>query len=78
MGIERRERDRGDADRRPGYDAATPVAVVMDATTPAQRVWTGRLDTLGDADVESPAVIVIGAVAAFADAAASFAAERFA
>jgi siroheme synthase len=48
----------------------------MDATTPDQRVWTGELAALGVADVESPAVIVIGAVAAFADAAVLVAASR--
>jgi uroporphyrin-III C-methyltransferase len=63
-----------------GFDPTTPVAVVMDATTQDQRVWTGELRALGDADVESPAVIVIGAVAAFADrarAAVVVAAARF-
>jgi siroheme synthase len=40
------------------------VAVVIDATTPEQRVWRGQLDHLADADVASPAVMVIGAVAA--------------
>ena len=49
-----------------GLDAATPVAVVMDATTPRQRVWSGVLGDLPDADVCSPAVMVIGAVAAVA------------
>jgi uroporphyrin-III C-methyltransferase len=54
-----------------GYAADTPVAVVMDATTPIQRVWTGGLDAVAAAAVASPAVIVIGAVAAFADSAVS-------
>ena len=58
-----------------GFAADTPVAVVMHATTSAQRQWTGQLDSLPDADVESPGVIVIGAVAAFpARAAVSLAA----
>jgi uroporphyrin-III C-methyltransferase len=51
-----------------GFALETPVAVVRDATTPEQRVWTGALRDLGEADVESPAVIVIGAVAAWARA----------
>lgn len=50
-----------------GFDPATPVAVVMNATTPVQRVWVGRIDGLADADVTSPAVMVIGAVAAMAN-----------
>ncbi len=53
-----------------GLDPLTPVAVVMDATTPRQRVWCGDLAGLVDAEVDSPAVIVIGAVAAFASEAA--------
>lgn len=58
---------------RHGLDSSTPAAVVMDATTERQRVWTGALDGLADADVCSPAVIVIGAVAAFAQSAAELA-----
>ena len=59
-----------------GLDADTPAAVVMHATTPRQRVWSGRLGELPDADVASPAVMVIGAVATFAaDAAALVAAH---
>jgi uroporphyrin-III C-methyltransferase len=64
MGIERR----GQIVRTllaAGFDPATPVAVIIDATTPSQRQWTGELAALPDADVVSPAVIVIGAVAAF-------------
>jgi siroheme synthase len=41
------------------------VAVIIDATLPSQREWTGDLAALPDADVVSPGVIVIGAVAAF-------------
>jgi len=73
MGIERRGEIVGRLVRG-GLAPATPVAVVMDAAMPAQRVWTGRLDELGDADVASPAVIVVGAVAAMADRAAALAA----
>jgi uroporphyrin-III C-methyltransferase len=47
-----------------GLPADTPVAVVMDATTPDQSVWRGQLCHLADADVASPAVMIIGAVAA--------------
>ncbi|HUV18525.1 MAG TPA: hypothetical protein VMW33_08605, partial [Ilumatobacteraceae bacterium] len=48
-----------------GLAATTPVAVVESATTEAQVVGRWTLADLGDADVHSPAVIVIGAVAAF-------------
>jgi len=37
-------------------------------------VWTGALDQLADADVSSPGVIVIGAVAALGDIAVDVAA----
>jgi uroporphyrin-III C-methyltransferase len=59
-----------------GLDELTPVAVVMDATTPRQRVWCGDVRGLTDADVTSPAVIVIGAVATFADDAAALVAAH--
>jgi uroporphyrin-III C-methyltransferase len=48
-----------------GLDATTPVAAVESATTDAQVVGRWTLADLADADVHSPAVIVIGAVAAF-------------
>jgi uroporphyrin-III C-methyltransferase/precorrin-2 dehydrogenase/sirohydrochlorin ferrochelatase len=42
------------------------VAVVQDATTPAQRVVRGRLDTIAEearaAGVRPPAVVVVGNV----------------
>jgi len=66
MGIERRSRI-VDTLVANGMSPTTPVAVVMHATTSRQEVWTGRLEQLPDADVASPGVIVIGAVAAFAD-----------
>lgn len=53
-----------------GWRAATPVAVVMSASSPDMRVWTGRLDTLADARLEAdgwpaagaPGTIVVGEV----------------
>jgi uroporphyrin-III C-methyltransferase len=49
-----------------GWSEATPAAVIVNASQPHQRVWTGRLATLGsdeDADRrEEPGVIVIGEV----------------
>ena len=47
-----------------GLSADTPVAVSMSATTGHDHVVRCRLDELPAADVASPAVIVIGAVAA--------------
>jgi len=47
-----------------GLAPSTPVAVSMAATTGEDRVVRCRLDELAVADVTSPAVIVIGAVAA--------------
>jgi len=55
-----------------GMDPATSVAIVENGWTPAQRVTAGRLDEIADLaaarGVESPAVIVIGEVAAHAQA----------
>lgn len=65
MGVERRKAIAAtliDA----GMSATTPVAVIANATTANQAIWTGRLDGLAAAAVASPAVIVIGAVAAMA------------
>ena len=50
--------------RRGGLDPATPVAVVERASCVDQRVLRARLDELADLDVVSPAVIVVGPVAA--------------
>ena len=75
MGIERRAAI-VEALRAGGLDDDTPAAVVMHATTPRQRVWTGRVRDLADADVASPAVMVIGVVATFADEAAALVAAR--
>jgi uroporphyrin-III C-methyltransferase / precorrin-2 dehydrogenase / sirohydrochlorin ferrochelatase len=63
-----------------GMDSATPIAAVENATSPDQRILTGRLGNLAaqmrQHGVQNPAVIVIGEVAAFAEEAASVA--RFA
>jgi uroporphyrin-III C-methyltransferase len=48
-----------------GLTGDTPVAAVRSATTADQVVLRCRLDELGASPLESPAVIVIGAVAAF-------------
>jgi siroheme synthase len=48
-----------------GLSAKTPVASILHATSSEQRVIRCRLDELAEAPVESPATIVIGAVAAF-------------
>jgi len=47
-----------------GLDPATPVAAVCSATTGDEVTLRCRLDDLAAADVRSPAVLVIGAVAA--------------
>jgi uroporphyrin-III C-methyltransferase len=47
-----------------GLDPATPVAAVQSATTGDQVTVRCRLDELAEASVTSPAVLVIGAVAA--------------
>ena len=47
-----------------GLDPATPVAVVERASTPEQRVQRATISDLAAMSVASPAVIVVGAVAA--------------
>ena len=47
-----------------GLAPGTPVAAIRSATTDAEDVRRCRLDELGDLDVDSPATIVVGAVAA--------------
>ena len=58
-----------------GLSRATPVAVVERAATSSQRVLRTVLGELAEADVSSPAVIVIGAVAALELASAQIAAQ---
>jgi uroporphyrin-III C-methyltransferase len=48
-----------------GLEPDTPVAAIHSATTTDEVTLRCRLDELGDRAVDSPAVIVIGAVAAF-------------
>ena len=48
---------------RGGMAAATPVAIVTEATTPRQRTRLLELQELGNRPVASPSIIVIGAVA---------------
>lgn len=53
-----------------GQPASTPVAIIENGARPEARVLRGRLDRLADLvrdqDVQSPALIVVGAVAAYA------------
>ena len=57
-----------------GMDASTPVAVVENGTRPGQRLITGRLGDLAALvakhAVGGPALIIVGEVAALADAGA--------
>lgn len=53
--------------RGAGMAPSTPVAIVTEATTEAQRVQRMSLGELGASPVINPSVIVIGAVAASAD-----------
>ncbi len=56
---------------RHGRDAATPVALIENASRRSQRVVTGRLDQLDQLSrehaLQSPTVVIIGAVAALAE-----------
>lgn len=62
-----------------GLAGRTPVAVVERGTLPDQRVLTGRLDGLGElvrqAEVASPALLIIGETAAWARSDAASIAE---
>jgi uroporphyrinogen III methyltransferase/synthase len=50
--------------QRGGKPAHTPVAVIESGTTPYQRVMRTTLDRLAEVELGSPAVIVVGPVAA--------------
>ncbi|ELZ77032.1 uroporphyrin-III C-methyltransferase [Haloferax larsenii JCM 13917] len=62
--------------RDAGMDPETPVALIERATWPEMRVATGTLDTIVDvrdeADIEPPAITVIGEVAGVRDRVKSF------
>ncbi|KAB1192819.1 uroporphyrinogen-III C-methyltransferase [Haloferax sp. MBLA0076] len=62
--------------RDAGMDGDTPVALIERATWPEMRVATGTLDTIvearDEADIEPPAITVIGDVAATRDRVKSF------
>ena len=62
--------------RDAGMDGETPVALIERATWPEMRVATGTLDTIVDvrdeADIEPPAITVIGDVAATRDRVKAF------
>ena len=69
MGLRNRARIAGTLRNR-GWRANTPAAVVLAASTPRMRLWTGRLDELGgapldalDAPAGAPGTIVVGDVA---------------
>ena len=50
-----------------GWRGSTPTAIVLAASTPHMKLWTGRLDQLGraaiGAAVDTPGTIVVGEVA---------------
>jgi len=48
-----------------GLDTTTPVAAIRSATTHEQTVTRCTIGELGDTSIDSPCVIVVGAVAAF-------------
>ncbi|HLX26570.1 MAG TPA: uroporphyrinogen-III C-methyltransferase [Candidatus Cybelea sp.] len=54
-----------------GLSPATPAAVVQDGTRPSQRTVTGTLATIADdaagAEVQAPAIAIVGGVAALRD-----------
>jgi uroporphyrin-III C-methyltransferase/precorrin-2 dehydrogenase/sirohydrochlorin ferrochelatase len=63
-----------------GWPAATPAAVVLGASRPTQRVWTGTLGTVGPSDVragDDPGVLVIGDVVSVSTDSAAAAARSF-
>jgi uroporphyrinogen III methyltransferase / synthase len=66
MGMQTRA-EIADALQRGGKPADTPTAVIERGTTTTQRVVRTTLDRLADVDLGSPAVIVVGAVAALGE-----------
>jgi len=69
MGLGVRQRIR-DTLVRAGFPAGTPAAIVLAATTPAQAVWSGTLETLPHATLDGGAAgtIVVGEVITVRDA----------
>jgi uroporphyrin-III C-methyltransferase len=65
MGVKRRATLASEL-QEAGLSPETAVAVIERASTPRQRTVRCRLDELGDTEVSSPAVIMIGAVASLA------------
>jgi uroporphyrin-III C-methyltransferase/precorrin-2 dehydrogenase/sirohydrochlorin ferrochelatase len=67
MGV-RRAGDVGRALTEGGLPPSTPIAVIADGTRPTQRVIRAKLGSLGKAaaQIEAPAVLIIGEVAALA------------
>jgi uroporphyrin-III C-methyltransferase/precorrin-2 dehydrogenase/sirohydrochlorin ferrochelatase len=53
-----------------GWPPATPTAIVINASLAEQRLWSGRLDTLGLGDriggTSAPGVIIVGNTVAYA------------
>ena len=66
MGLRNRERIAATLVER-GWPRHTPAAIVLAASTPRMRMWSGRLDELGMATVDvsdgAPGTIVVGEVA---------------
>lgn len=66
MGLRNRERIAATLVER-GWPPHTPAAVVLAASTPRMRMWSGRLDELGIAPMDisdgAPGTIVVGEVA---------------
>jgi uroporphyrin-III C-methyltransferase/precorrin-2 dehydrogenase/sirohydrochlorin ferrochelatase len=60
----------GDRLRRHGRDAMTPVAIIENGSRPDQRVTLATLDAIEDlaacGGIQSPALLVVGEVAALA------------
>jgi uroporphyrin-III C-methyltransferase/precorrin-2 dehydrogenase/sirohydrochlorin ferrochelatase len=63
-----------------GADPATPAAIIENGTRAGQRVITGTLETLTDkteqAEIKSPALIIIGSVVTLRDKLSWFASEE--